>query len=143
MAKKNESSLIEYDPLTWMSAEDKPTDVVAILPTQAPDLESLASDALSAKVILQATQSIQNVMQLHEQLVNILRNTSDTIEVDASAITACDTATMQLFVVLKQEMLQLERSLVFDFPSDKFVEAADLLGVSSMLGVDKSAAGFF
>ena len=82
-------------------------------------------------------------MQLHEQLVNILRNTSDTIEVDASAITACDTATMQLFVVLKQEMLQLERSLVFDFPSDKFVEAADLLGVSSMLGVDKSAAGFF
>lgn len=143
MAKKNESSLIEYDPLTWMSSEDKSTDVVAILPTQAPDLESLASDALSAKVILQATQSIQNVMQLHEQLVNILRNTSDTIEVDASAITACDTATMQLFVVLKQEMLQLERSLVFDFPSDKFVEAADLLGVSSMLGVDKSAAGFF
>ncbi|MCX7088418.1 MAG: STAS domain-containing protein [Methylococcales bacterium] len=143
MAKKNESSLIEYDPLAWMNTEEKPTDVVAILPKQAPDLESLASDALSAKVILQATQSIQNVMQLHEQLVDILRNTSDTIEVDASAITACDTATMQLFVVLKQEMLQLERNLVFDFPSDKFVEAADLLGVSSMLGVDKSAAGFF
>jgi STAS domain. len=93
-------------------------------------------------VLLAAVQNIQNVAQLHERLMSALDKGSQ-LEIDASAITTIDTATLQLLLVLKQTALKMHKQVVIDFPSDKFVEAASLLGLAEMLDVDQAAAGFF
>jgi len=82
------------------------------------------------------------VAQLHERLMSALDKGSQ-LEIDASAITTIDTATLQLLLVLKQTALKMHKQVVIDFPSDKFVEAASLLGLAEMLDVDQAAAGFF
>jgi len=68
---------------------------------------------------------------------------NDSLEIDAANVNSIDTASLQLLVVLKQEALKLSKDIIFDFPSDKFIEAAELLGIDNMLGVDQPAAGFF
>jgi anti-anti-sigma regulatory factor len=159
MAKKNENSLIGYDPLAWMHSDEAPVGiraenlknmlpepkvvVVDVVKSQAPATQQQKKSDAAAKLLLQSSQTIQNVTQLHQQLIALLDNTDDAIEIDASAVNVCDTATLQLFVVLKQHMGRLKRTLVFSFPSDKFIEAAELLGITALLGVDKPTSGFF
>jgi len=94
------------------------------------------------KITLDATLNIQNVSELYEQLSKRL-NIQDIIEIDASAVVSIDTATLQLLIVLKQEAVKLHKEVIIDFPSDKFIEASELLGLDKMLEVDQAAAGFF
>jgi ABC-type transporter Mla MlaB component len=105
-----------------------------------PVLNVAQSD--SSKISLDANLNIQNVAQMQEQLMSALQG-NELIEIDASAVNAVDTASMQLFVVLKQEAINNNKNVIFDFPSDRFIEAAQLLGVADMLAVDQTAAGFF
>ncbi|MFW5442979.1 MAG: lipid asymmetry maintenance protein MlaB [Methylococcaceae bacterium] len=99
-------------------------------------------DAEDSKITLDATLNIQTVSHLYELLVVQLES-QQSIEIDASAVVSIDTATLQLLIVLKQTAIKLHKEVIIDFPSDKFIEAAELLGLSEMLEVDQAAAGFF
>jgi len=165
MAEKNEKDLIGFDPLAWMNNEEEsnntekeelkidqqveqaaqadinestapPQDVVNSVVT---DTEELVSEA---KLTLDATLNIQNVNHLYEQLLQLLEQ-QDKIEIDASEVASVDTATLQLLIVFKQTAVKLQKEVIFDFPSDKFIEAAELLGLAEMLEIDQAAAGFF
>jgi len=168
VAEQEENSLIGYDPLAWLqeSAEPEPTLPAAVeLEEPLKPAEVIVSEPIaevsvadseetgqqdvpvanapaSRTVILAAVQTIQNVVSLQETLIQAL-DSSDKIEIDASAITQIDTASLQLLVILKQTAIKLQKEVVFDFPSDKFIEAASLLGLDTLLEVDQAAAGFF
>jgi anti-anti-sigma regulatory factor len=164
MAKNDEKELIGFDPLAWMN-DDNETDKIeeqrAVEQIAEPVIESyepMATEELAAepiienmaepeqaddfKLALDATLNIQNVTDLHEQLLVMLEQ-NDKIEIDASAVDSIDTATLQLLIVLKQTAIKLQKEIIFDFPSDRFVESAELLGLAEMLEIDRAAAGFF
>lgn len=92
--------------------------------------------------MLDAVLNIRHINELHESLVKAFE-TSETLEIDASAVTAIDTATMQLLTVLKQEAVKSGKHVVFDFPSEKFINSARLLGLAEMLDVEHPASGLF
>lgn len=164
MAGKDEESLIGYDPLAWMhqadlnqvaqSAEFAALDEVSVepviaetseIPPQAPvSVPELSPSGVAEKavVVLEPVLRIQNVSALHQRLIQVL-NEAEAIEIDASEVTTVDTATLQLLLILKQTAIGLQKSISIDFPSDKFVEAAELLGIAEMLEVDVAASGFF
>jgi ABC-type transporter Mla MlaB component len=102
-----------------------------------PELED------ESKIILDQVHNLPNIASLRQKMLNAFENTAGTITIDASAVTSIDTASMQLFLALHQEAKRADRQVSIDFPSDKFLEAAGLLGVSNALGVDKLAAGLF
>lgn len=149
MAKKVESSMLGHDPLAWMNEEPGPDAVQEAGQQQTSVTDDTgisivaAADGNEFKLVLQATQNIQNIVRLRDSIIQMLENTLGTIEIDASAVTSIDAATLQLFVALNKEAERLERALVFDFPSEKFVASANLLGVSELMGLDKVASGFF
>jgi ABC-type transporter Mla MlaB component len=94
------------------------------------------------QIVLESVQNIQNVSQLYEQALYALQN-SEKIDIDASAITSIDTATLQLLLILKRTAIKRQKEVSIDFPSDKFIEVANLLGLAEMLDVDQAASGFF
>ena len=161
MAKKKDKSLIAFDPLAWMNdeGEDSETqpekvDASGEIPNQEAELEVKSTiepviqgavtknETDAFKIALVATLNVQNVAELYEQFSKGLDN-QDIIEIDASEVVSIDTATLQLLIVLKQEAVKLHKEVTIDFPSDKFIEAAELLGLAKMLEVDQAAAGFF
>lgn len=171
MTTKNKESLMGYDPLAWMNenSEHEPTEQSQELPsvdvtdssdrlntaakenestiaedTEEPQakVETITKEEDSFKIILDAVLNIQKVSQLQDQLITAITD-NDSLEIDASAVTAIDTASLQLLVILKQKSIKLNREVVFDFPSDRFIEAAELLGIDDILDVNQPAAGFF
>jgi ABC-type transporter Mla MlaB component len=170
MAEKENKGVTGFDPLAWMNekAEDPikeaETEIVAdnekqpenvdtseeALDGEETEAKSLIADGEqktenetnNSSITLAATLNIQNVNQLYEVLL-IQLDAKDLIEIDASAVVSIDTATLQLLIVLKQEAVKVHKEISIDFPSDKFIEAAELLGLAEMLEVDQAAAGFF
>lgn len=96
----------------------------------------------NSKIILDATLNIQTVSTLYDQFVEML-DTQKIIEIDASSVESIDTASLQLITVFKQAGIKLQKEISIDFPSDKFIEAAEILGLAELLEVDQAAAGFF
>lgn len=172
MAEEDESSLIGYDPLAWMHQQTEQQQILSVS-VECPELECTTEEDLTcseelpdpelegaewqemaievagesqsentATIVLEPVLSIQNVALLHERLLGVL-NDSNKIEIDAAAVAMVDTASMQLLLILKRTAIKQQKEVIFDFPSEKFIEAADLLGISEMLGVDQAAAGFF
>ena len=164
MAEKKDKGLISFDPLAWMNDEDEDLeeqpeieDASGEISSEEAELEietlvdlvdpvvqgtETENNTDDCKVTLAATLNIQNVAELYEQFSKGLDN-QDIIEIDASDVVSIDTATLQLLIVLKQEAVKLHKEVAIDFPSDKFIEAAELLGLAEMLEVDQAAAGFF
>ncbi len=171
MADKDEKSLIGYNPLAWMEEEpadlindsdakdDANTNIEAIVSNvvvekvetkiELKNASSIKSpESVSeqnqddSKLILEARNNIQNVTELYSHLKVLLDN-NNIIEIDASAVKIIDTSTLQLLIILKQTAIKLHKEVVIDFPSDQFIEAAELLGLSEMLEVDHAAAGLF
>jgi len=106
-------------------------------------VEDVEKQAVSTNVIsLESTQNIQNVSDLHQQIFAVYQQ-HDKIEIDASEVSSIDTSSLQLLLVLKHSAMNDNKEVSFDFPSERFIEAAELLGMSEMLGVDKADAGFF
>lgn len=155
MAEKQDPGLIGYDPLAWIEdvsdSEDNNEQVAA---TAEPNVElgprekmreaepvAIASSE-DQSIVLEPVLTIQHVEELYQKLGTLLEN-QDKIELDASAVTSIDTAVLQLLIVLKKTAVGRGKDVTIDFPSEKFMEAADLLGVSEMLGVEQAAAGFF
>ena len=127
------------------SESDAETMAVDELDDQQP--LDLATDASAFKtetkqIVLDSTQTIQNVAELYERLLHALDN-SHKIDIDASAVTTVDTTTLQLLLVLKQTAVKMQKQVTIDFPSERFIEAAELLNLAELLNVDQAAAGFF
>lgn len=136
-----------------LAAEEAPDAVDEAQANQQPEFddepvestyssETPTPEAQVQQVVLEAVQSIQNVNRLYEQVLLALSHGSR-IDIDASAVTMIDTATLQLLLILKQTALAQHKEVVIDFPSDRFLEAAGLLGLSEMLSVDQAVSGFF
>lgn len=170
MAEKDEDSLIGFDPLAWMHRSDfnqdsQPDDVdelelnaasafvSANAEVSGPEMNHdeepiIASESFPSEqgeraiLVLEPVLNIQNVAVLHQRLTQMLSN-FEAIDIDASGVTMIDTATLQLLLILKQTAIGLQKSISVDFPSDKFIEASELLGVAEMLEVDQAASGFF
>lgn len=145
----DESGLVDSCPL------DEENAVEPDIPSEENGLTAIATSAeteavtddsgdrgSASQIVLEPVQNIQTVGHLHRQLQWMLDN-SDKIDIDASAVTQIDTATLQLLLVLKLTAVKQHRQVSIDFPSEKFMEASNLLGLSEMLSVDQSAAGFF
>ena len=169
MSEEQEKNLIGYDPLAWLTQQPVSNDK-AIETNLSIDIASnhlIASEttesvidssqqnqiettlnqtdrlaSLSNAIVLDAVLSIRNVQTFHQRLAEILQ-TFDSIELDASQVTAIDTASLQLLLILKRTALNLGKQVTIDFPSDKFIEASNLLGISEMLEVDQAFAGLF
>ncbi len=143
-----EMSLEDNEQEAIVSVDDAEIQPIA---EDSADEEALPSAAVKAsipmehshqQIVLEPVQNIQNVAQLHDRLLCVL-DSANKIDIDASAITAVDTATLQLLLVLKQAAVKMQKEVNIDFPSEKFIEAAGLLGLAEMLDVDNAAAGFF
>ncbi len=145
MAEKDNKGLIGFDPLAWMEEETATEQDTTKEPVDEADESSEAvieNEMTSNKLTLDATLNIQNVTHLYEQLLALIA-VQNKIEIDASAVMSIDTASLQLFIVLKQTSIKLGKEIIFDFPSDKFIESAELLGLAEMLEIDQAAAGLF
>lgn len=161
MAVNNENNLIGYDPLAWMDEdigeiqerketlledetdigeneclnepEDEQTAEISISDSPVSDQEE--ADQGGPFIDLDAVLNIQKVRPLHEKLKKSL-DANQLIVLEASMVTSIDTSTLQLFVSLKQKAAKLDKDIIFNSPSDKFVEFAGLLGVSGILDID-------
>jgi len=165
MTAKNSDSLIGFDPLAWIGEDDALLGPEESAAAQLEESAGAVADGIersveelrnqealgepginelidNSKITLDDTLNIDTVLELHGKLMQALKD-NDSLEIDAANVNSIDTASLQLLVVLKQEAFKLGKDIVFDFPSDRFIEAAELLGIDNMLGVDQSAAGFF
>jgi ABC-type transporter Mla MlaB component len=173
MAKKHENSLIGFDPLAWMENPQQPVVLEPVQNKQTieyppnlstkPDneksvlnmenridkestvedsFEIASAESASGFIELQAVLNIQNINPLHQSLLKALELNAK-IEIDASAVSIIDTASLQLLVILKTTAIKQQKEVIIDFPSDKFLEASNLLGLSEILGVDQAVSGFF
>ncbi|MBL4827748.1 MAG: STAS domain-containing protein [Spongiibacteraceae bacterium] len=77
---------------------------------------------------------IANVNTLLARLNKTLEKTS-TITIKADKITKCDTAGLQLFIALKQEISQTGGQLIWKKPSEALINSAKLLGLDQALGL--------
>lgn len=130
----------QVDNMAEASVEPEPLADMDDL-SEAAD-NQLAGAATQCQIVLEPVQNIQTVAQLHQQLQRML-DECDKIDIDASAVTQIDTASLQLLLVLKLTAVKSQKEISIDFPSEKFMEAANLLGLSEMLSVDQAASGFF
>lgn len=159
MAKKDDKDLIGFDPLAWMEEGDETAvadtpvnEAVVMVVTEpmmnseeaAPEMlaEATIGEEMDSKLVLDTILNIQNVSHLYEKLTAILDN-HDKVEIDASVVETIDAANLQLLIMLKQTAIKLQKEVTLDFPSDRFVESAQLLGLSEMLGVEQTASGLF
>lgn len=108
--------------------------------TTTTDAASLTTTA--DPIMLDAVLNIRHINELHESLLKAFE-TRKTLEIDASAVTSVDTATLQLLTVLKQAAVKSGKQIVFDFPSEKFIDSARLLGLAELLEVEHAASGLF
>jgi ABC-type transporter Mla MlaB component len=105
-------------------------------------VEEMAKDPTSVETEssifdLDATLTIQNVVNLHEKLKQFMA-AHDQFEINASDVASIDTATLQLLVSLKKEALKLQKEVTIIYPSPRFVESAQLLGLLDVLGVHEA-----
>lgn len=97
-------------------------------------LSETVEEAVGSQVDLDATLSIQNVVKLHEKLKNCLA-VHDQIEINASDVASIDTSTLQLLVSLKKDVAKLNKQVSIIYPSPRFIESAQLLGLLDILDI--------
>jgi anti-anti-sigma factor len=154
----NENNLIGYDPLAWMdegvdgmqepqeqlSGNDTEigqnelldqSDNEQPVETDIPGPDQDETDQDGPFIDLDGVLNIQKVKLLHEKLKKSL-DANHLIVLDASAVTSIDTSMLQLFVALKQKAAKLDKDIIINSPSDKFVQSATLLGLSEILDIE-------
>lgn len=154
--ENDNNSLIGYDPLAWMDQESEDyaatSEILAEAEIEAlqqagginnedgsegiddSDQDQQDADDSRSPVHLDATLSIQNVAKLHEKLKKVL-SANDLIEINASDVASIDTASLQLLVALKKDAVKLQKTVIFDSPSPRFIESAKLLDLLGILDV--------
>jgi len=96
--------------------------------------ETVGEESAGSQVDLDATLTIQNVVKLYEKLKDSFA-IHDQIEINASDVSSIDTATLQLLVSLKKEAVKQQKQVTIIYPSPRFVESAQLLGLTEVLDV--------
>ncbi|MCX7101821.1 MAG: STAS domain-containing protein [Methylobacter sp.] len=104
-----------------------------------PELIAIQQDDSSEEIIgsqidLDSTLNIQHVVKLHETL-KLCVAMHDQIEINASDVASIDTATLQLLVSLKISAVKLNKQVSIIYPSPRFIESAQLLGLLEVLDV--------
>jgi anti-anti-sigma regulatory factor len=110
-------------------------NTIAELPKDGASDEMSIEGVVESLITLEATATIQNVVKLYEKLKNSYA-AYNTIEIDASSVSSIDTATLQLLIALKKDAIKEQKQVVFAAPSQRFIEAAELLGLLEILNVD-------
>ncbi len=95
---------------------------------------SVVQEEPDSQIDLDATLTIQNIAKLYEHLKNVLA-VHDEIEINASDVSSIDTSTLQLLVSLKKDADKLQKKVSIIYPSPRFVESAQLLGLLDVLNV--------
>jgi anti-anti-sigma regulatory factor len=96
--------------------------------------ESGSEETACFQIDLDSTLTIQNVTKLHEELKLSLAM-YDHIEINASDVASIDTSTLQLLVSLKKDAVKLQKEVSIIYPSPRFIESANLLGLCDVLDV--------
>lgn len=125
-----------------MDDDGEKPGLFAGMETTAETASAQDSPAGVRTIVLEPVLNIRNVAALHEQLLTAL-DAGNKLEIDASAVTVADTSTLQLLLILKRTAIGLQKDVVIDFPSEKFMDACTLLGLSEMLGLNQAPAGLF
>lgn len=107
--------------------------------TSAP---STAKTEATASITFDNIVSIRSINQLFDSLYKEFENRT-VLEIDASYVTSIDTAAMQLLTVLKREAIETGKKVTFDFPSETFISAAQLLDLDKILEINRPASGLF
>lgn len=98
-------------------------------------IEDLAADIVAeSQIDLAPALTIQHVLGLCEQMKASLA-AHDQIEINASDVVSIDTSTLQLLVSLKKEAAKLQKEVTIIYPSPRFIESAQLLGLLDILEV--------
>ncbi|MGR9052305.1 MAG: STAS domain-containing protein [Gammaproteobacteria bacterium] len=155
MASKDRQNLIGFDPLAWIGDDQEPEKPAVFedeqplaRPGGADKREAAAAEAAGdgpvneLAIELDSILSVQTVAELCTQLAAAFPS-ARSIAIDAAAVEVADTATLQLLVVVQREAVQAGKSFSIDFPSERFIEAARLLGVASLLEVEHPESGLF
>ena len=142
--ESNENSAVDSEVEFHFASEESSSDSMSINLDNTACLDSVDNslDNTNNSIVLEPIQSIQNIGLLHQRLQRVL-DTQEKLDIDASAVTQVDTATLQMLLVLKLTAVKLQKEVNIDFPSQKFIDAAYLLGLAEMLSVDQAASGFF
>lgn len=121
-----------------MKPESREIDMkntIADLPKDPVSDEIEIEGVVESLITLEATSTIQNVVKLYEKLKRSY-SANKVIEIDASCVSSIDTATLQLLVALKRDAIKEQKNVVFAAPSERFIEAAELLGLLEILNDD-------
>jgi len=96
--------------------------------------EDSSEEIIGSQIDLDSTLNIQHVVKLHETL-KLCVAMHDQIEINASDVASIDTATLQLLVSLKISAVKLNKQVSIIYPSPRFIESAQLLGLLEVLDV--------
>jgi|GEM_PF-1701049 len=94
-------------------------------------LEKEKTHASPNKIVLSFKQTVEDVATLRQTILAAFDQEAD-IEVDASAVMTIDTATLQLLLACRQTV---DKKLVIKSPSERFIHAAELLGMKKLLNL--------
>ncbi len=97
-------------------------------------LEAEKTHSEPKKIALSHKQTIEDVATLRQTILAALDREAD-IEVDASAVMRIDTATLQLLLACKQTVNQSGKELLIKSPSERFINAIELLGMKELLNL--------
>ncbi|MDD5228235.1 MAG: STAS domain-containing protein [Methylococcales bacterium] len=97
-------------------------------------LESPVEKIIEPLIELNADATIKNIAKLYDTIKRALA-VHDTIEINASDVTAVDTATLQLLVSLKKDVPESHKIVNIIYPSARFIESAKLLNLLDVLEV--------
>ena len=150
MATRKENKLMGYDPLAWMDNDEESSpnqpeqEVSGAGSVLTPETRDITNDMsvdtdkreieVNDKLFLEEKLTIQSVGRLHEQLMAAF-DKYNRIEIDASKVSSVDTANLQLLIILKQEAMKLHKDVIINSASERFIEAAGLLGIAELLEV--------
>ncbi len=149
----NESVDVEIEVQT----EDKPEIEDAVLDAlvedvnemteeeSQPEIETMSEETVVEEAIeafveplveLHSEASLKTISELHETFKRVLA-AHDKIEINAADVTTIDTATFQMLVALKKDAVNLGKTINIIYPSARFIEAAKLLGLLTVLEVSE------
>lgn len=124
------------DNLEKLEANNSETDMNTSAELPEDQVSEEVEEIIVAEpfINLDANLSIQNVVKLHEKIKKCYA-AFDTLEINASAVSAIDTTTLQLLVALKKDAVKQQKEVIFTAPSPRFIESAGLLGLLEILDV--------
>jgi len=118
--------------------EEKDTFATNQEEREFPWLETEKTHSAPKKIVLSHKQTIEDVATLRQTILAALDREAD-IEVDASAVMRIDTATLQLLLTCKKTANQSGKELLIKSPSERFINAIELLGMKDLLNLTDSS----